>query len=127
MGLILAIDFDGTVCTHDYPSVGKDIGAVPVLEKIIESGTKIILFTMRSGNELEDAVEWYEEHNIPLYGINVNPDQHKWTSSPKCYAQLYIDDAAIGVPLKYDPEISNRPFVDWNMVEQWLKLNGIIE
>ena len=37
--------------------------------------------------------------------------------SPKCYAQLYIDDAALGCPLIYDPEISDRPFVNWNEVE----------
>lgn len=45
---IIGIDFDGTVVTHDFPKIGKDIGAVPVLKKLVENGHKLILFTMRS-------------------------------------------------------------------------------
>ena len=125
--ITILVDFDGTVVTHEYPRIGKDIGAVPVLKKIIESGHRIILFTMRSGRYLDVAVEWFNLDNIPLYGINTNPTQASWTTSPKALGDLIIDDTAMGVPLKYDPEISDRPFVDWNMAEQWLKLNGIIE
>jgi hypothetical protein len=125
--MFISLDFDGTVVTHDYPRVGKDIGAVPVLEQIIDSGHKIILFTMRGyDNYLQDAVDWFEKNNIPLYGINTNPTQHTWTTSPKALADLQIDDAGLNCPLKYDPELSKRPFVDWNIVEQLLKLKGII-
>lgn len=46
--MIIAVDFDGTCVTHEFPKVGKDIGAVPVLKKLIEKGHKIILYTMRS-------------------------------------------------------------------------------
>lgn len=138
----ICIDFDGTCVTHDFPKVGKDIGAVPVLKKIVEAGHNIILFTMRSdieevfsedetvhgvaGNYLTDAQNWFLKNEIPLYGINENPKQKTWTLSPKAYGQLYIDDAALGCPLVVNSEISERPFVDWNMVEQWLKLSGII-
>jgi hypothetical protein len=45
---IIGIDFDGTVVTHDFPKIGKDIGAVPVLRKLVDNGHKLILFTMRS-------------------------------------------------------------------------------
>ena len=101
--MIVSLDFDGTVVTHDYPRVGKDIGAVPVLEQIIDGGHKIILFTMRGyDNYLQDAVDWFEENNIPLYGINTNPTQSSWTTSPKALADLQIDDAALNCPLKYD-------------------------
>ena len=138
----ICIDFDGTCVTHEFPRVGKDIGAIPVLNKIAEAGHNIILFTMRSdieevssddynihkqgGNYLTEAVNWFIDNNIPLYGVNVNPKQSTWTKSPKAYGQLYIDDAALGCPLVVNPEISDRPFVDWSMVEQWLKLSGII-
>ena len=69
--MIIAIDFDGTCVTHEYPSVGKDVGAVSVLEDLIYNGHKLILNTMRSGKELSDAVKWFENNNIELYGINV--------------------------------------------------------
>lgn len=62
----IGIDFDGTCVTHDYPRIGKDIGAVPVLKELVERGHKLILNTMRSGKELEDAVEWFKKM-ISLY------------------------------------------------------------
>lgn len=120
--MIIAIDFDGTCVTHDYPLVGKDIGAVPVLQKLVKIGHQLILWTMRSGTALEDAVDWFNKNNIPLYGIQINPTQEKWTSSPKAYAQLYIDDAALGCPLVYNIEYSSRPYVDWKKIEQYFKL-----
>jgi len=122
--MIFAIDFDGTCVTHDYPKVGKDIGAAPVLRRIVDAGGKLILWTMRSDNRpdgtspLSDAVNWFRENKIPLFGIQRNPDQDKWTSSPKAYAKIYIDDAALGCPLIY-PE-GEKPYVDWQTVESLL-------
>ena len=125
--LYIAVDFDGTCVTHDYPRVGKDIGAVPVLKKLTDSGHQLILNTMRSGDELADAVQWFIDNDIPLYGVNENPSQKSWTLSPKVYAHLYIDDAALGCPLKMDNAVSDRPFVDWDAVEEHLMLNRIIK
>ena len=138
----ICIDFDGTCVTHEFPKVGKDIGAVPVLKKLVEAGHKLILFTMRSdieevtsndygihkqaGEYLTDAVNWFIDNHIPLHGVNVNPTQHTWTKSPKAYGQLYIDDAALGCPLIYNREISDRPFVDWTKVEEMLKAIGVL-
>lgn len=119
--MYIAVDFDGTCVSHEYPSVGKDIGAVPVLKKLTENGHKLILNTMRSGDELSDAVKWFEENEISLYGINNNPSQKFWTDSPKVYAHLYIDDAALGCPLIFDHAISGRPFVNWVMVDEILE------
>ena len=138
----ICIDFDGTCVTHEFPKVGKDIGAVPVLKKLVEAGHKLILFTMRSdieevtsndygihkqaGEYLTDAVNWFIDNHIPLHDVNVNPTQHTWTNSPKAYGQLYIDDAALGCPLIYNREISDRPFVDWTKVEEMLKAIGVL-
>jgi hypothetical protein len=44
----ILIDFDGTCVAHEFPKVGKDIGAVPVLKALVENGHNLILFTMRS-------------------------------------------------------------------------------
>lgn len=81
---------------------------------------------MRSDKEQQDAVDWFAKNNIPLYGININPDQLSWTKSNKAYAQLYIDDASLGCPLIYDTNIARRPFVDWEKVEEILKEKGLI-
>jgi hypothetical protein len=123
----IAIDFDGTCVTHDYPRIGIDIGAVPVLKKLIEAGHSLILFTMRSGKYLDEAVDWFKENGIPLYGIQKDPTQQVWTSSPKAYAELYIDDAALGCPLFHIENQAARPFVNWQQVEHLLHKNGILK
>lgn len=120
----IAIDFDGTVVTHEYPNTGKEIGAYPILKKLVEKGHNLILYTMRSGHELESAKQWFLTSGIKLYGIQYNPTQANWTCSNKCYAHLYIDDAALGCPLV--TPITGRPYVDWLEVEKLLKQKGIL-
>lgn len=132
----ICIDFDGTCVTHEFPVIGKDIGAVPVLKELVEKGHRLILFTMRSdrkkkkkvnGEEiiieekvLTEAVKWFEDNDIPLYGIQKNPTQRFWTSSPKAYGHLYIDDANLGCPLIYDDKICDRSYVDWQKIREIL-------
>ena len=134
--MIIGLDFDGTCTTHDYPNIGRDIGAVPVLKKIVAAGHDIMLWSMRGNkpledggiNTLQDAVDWLTNHDIPLWGINENPEQTQqgWTNSNKQYAQLYIDDATLGCPLIFDPNFHPRPFVNWAEVETMLKQRNII-
>ena len=124
--MYIAIDFDGTCVTHDYPRIGKDIHAVNVLKRLVANGHKLILNTMRSGKELDEAVNWFKEHNIELFGVNENPTQKSWTASPKVYAHMYIDDAAFGCPLLTVPELSDRPFVNWPWIELKLTQMEII-
>lgn len=132
---IIAVDFDGTCVTHEFPKVGRCIGAERVLKRLVTDGNRLILNTMRSDgreqlnarngepllnpNPLTDAVEWFHERGIPLFGINRNPEQDSWTSSPKVYAHLYIDDAALGAPL-LPGLVDERPFIDWNQVEKMI-------
>ena len=80
---------------------------------------------MRSGEQLADAYQWYKDRDIKLYGINANPSQHHWTESPKIYAHLVIDDNTLGCPLIVD-DYSDRPYVDWNQVENYLEKHSII-
>ena len=120
---------------------GNRIGAEKVLKRLTDNGHQLILFTMRSdrteanpvidptiqnvtGKFLTDAVNWFKENNIPLYGIQKNPTQFNWTTSPKSYAGLMIDDSALGCPLRYDLQVSERPFVDWETVELYLENMG---
>ena len=124
--MTIAIDFDGTCVTHEYPIIGKEIGAIPILKELVENNHQLVLFTMRSGKELLEAVNWFKENEIPLYGIQTNPTQNTWTTSPKAYAHLYIDDAALGCPLIYNPSIADRFFVDWEEVKEILIKKGIL-
>lgn len=110
----IAFDFDGTLVTHQYPIIGRDIGAWPWVRKAGEVAN-LILLTMRSDDRLREAVIHSSKQGVTWWGINCNPTQWRWTNSPKVYAQLYVDDAALGVPLKQDFE-DERPFVDWDLV-----------
>jgi hypothetical protein len=109
---IVGLDFDGTLVEHCYPEIGPDIGAFEWLEPIVPFAD-FVLFTMRSGDSLDEAVEYVKSKGIKLYGINVNPTQHSWTTSPKAYCHIYVDDAALGVPLK--DSTTGRKCVDWEI------------
>jgi len=129
--MIIAVDFDGTVVDHRFPEVGEDAPfAVDVLTELVVSGNKLILFTIRSGVYLDNAVRWFKDRGIELWGIQVNPEQSSWTTSPKAYAEVYIDDAAIGVPTVF-PYGFSRPCVDWNEIKDILysppELGGLNE
>ena len=128
--MIIAVDFDGTCVTHEYPNVGKNIGAEIVLKALTDEGHDLILYTMRdhpadSGvqDPLQEAIDWFSQNDIPLFGVNENPTQKSWTTSPKPYANLYIDDAALGIPVM---KLSGRPFVDWYAAVFRLGWNGML-
>ena len=124
--MIIAVDFDDTCVMNAYPHVGGDIGAAPVLRELVASGHKLILWTMRSGEGLEVAVEWFKENGIELFGINTNPGQDQWTASPKAYAEMYIDDLALGCPLVEPTHIKPKPHVDWVAVRKQLCYMGLL-
>ena len=126
--LNILIDFDGTCVTHNFPSIGSDTGAISVLKELTDNGHNLILFTMRGSGKLslekfgrdglKDAVNWFEDNDIPLYGIQTNPEQHKWTNSPKAHGHLIIDDTALGIPLTSN--VRGDIFVDWISVREML-------
>lgn len=140
--MYICIDFDGTCVKHEFPEVGDtNPGSVEVLQDLVKAGHQLILFTMRSnvtnpqsdgpdilnrpGNYLDDAIKWFDDNQIPLYGIQTNPTQSVWTTSPKAYGQVYIDDAALGCPLTADSH-NSRPFVDWVEVRRLLQNSGML-
>jgi hypothetical protein len=111
---------------HEYPKIGEDIpNAVDVLKKLNENQIKLILWTIRSGEYLQEAVNWFAEREIEIWAVNKNPDQRFWSKSPKAYATVYIDDAALGCPLKSSPD-KKRPFADWFEIEQLLRELGYL-
>ena len=114
--MIVALDFDGTLCEHAYPAIGPDIGAFEHLIRIQKEfpAIRYILWTIRSGDLLKDAISWTEEQGIEFWGVNENPDQRSWSWSPKAHAHTYVDDACISAIL-IRPE-NSRPYLNWQIV-----------
>lgn len=112
--LIVGIDFDGTIAEHQYPEIGPAVpGAIETMRALQELGASIILWTMRSGPTLDAAVAWIESHGVRLFGVNRNPETD-WSTSPKAYCHVYVDDAALGCPLMQATS-TKRPMVDWRV------------
>lgn len=124
--MIIAVDFDGTCVEHDYPNIGLDVeGAVATLRMLNQRGHRIILYTMRSGEKQEKAVKWFKDRKIALWAVNENPEQREWTSSPKPFADIYIDDSALGCPIMFIDGV-RRPVVNWAKVREMLKYNDVL-
>ena len=125
-GYIIAVDFDGTCVEHNYPAIGMEVeGAVEVLRALNKRGHRIILNTMRSGEKLDAAVKWFRDRKVELWAVNRNPEQEEWTSSPKVYADLYIDDSALGCPIMFIDGL-RKPVVKWSKVRTLLENDGIL-
>lgn len=99
---------------------------MPVLRELTGNGCRLILYTMRHGALLTEAVEWFRRHGIPLYAVNENPAQRRWTSSPKIHADLYIDDSNLGCPLRF-AEGEKRPVADWTRIREQLVREGFLD
>jgi hypothetical protein len=123
---IIAVDFDGTLVEHRYPGIGPDVpGAFDWCTRLQQGGALLLLWTMRDGAQLDEAVEHCRARGVQFWGVNGNPQQRSWTASPKAYAHAYIDDAAVGCPLVLPTVPGRRAFVDWSLVgpAAWALLN----
>ncbi len=117
--MIFAVDFDGTLSKFKYPNIGEPVPyAIESCLSLQDEGHKLILYTMRDGDELQAAVDWCKERGLVFWGVNKNPTQHNWTKSPKIDADLYIDDKAYGVPLILT---GGKPMVDWSKVLDYVR------
>lgn len=126
--MIILLDFDGTCVEHAFPHIGLDIGAVPVLKKLVEQNHQLVLFTFRGTGPKTDflspAVDWFEKNDITLHGVQVTPGQGRFTNSPKPQGDLIIDDIALGIPTKKDSR--GYECVDWVEVEKLLIKKNIL-
>ncbi len=98
--MTIAVDFDGTIVEHKYPSIGKvRLFAFETLKQLQKQGHKLILWTYRSGKELEEAVNFCKKNGIEFYTVNKNYPEEQFNEneiSRKIYADIYIDDRNIG-------------------------------
>jgi len=98
-GLKIAVDFDGTIVEHEYPAIGKEkLFAFLTLRELVKRGARLILWTIRTGKELEEAVEFCRKNGVEFYAVNRNyPEEVMDESvSRKIDADLFIDDRNIG-------------------------------
>lgn len=111
---IYAVDFDGTLCEDKYPKIGKPNERL--IEHLIEKqkqGDKVILWTNRVGNYLEEAVNWSANQGLTFDAVNDNipevMEKYKdilkgQPASRKITADVFIDDASCNEGLPFmDP------------------------
>ena len=124
--MIIAVDFDGTIVTHDYPHIGKPIPfAIETLKRLQADGHQLILWSVREGDLLQEAVDYCMQKGIEFYAVNANFPEEKQLStadSPrKIVADIYIDDRNLGgLPdwgVIYQMIRSGNPFVSPKMNE----------
>jgi len=100
--MIIAVDFDGTIVEHKYPSIGKEKPfAVDTLRQLAAEGNKLILWTVRHGETLDEALEWCSKRGLEFYAVNSNYPAgslfaERRSSSPKIEADVFIDDHNLG-------------------------------
>ena len=98
--MIIAVDFDGTIVEHRYPSIGQEIPfAVDTLKMLQQERHRLILWSVREGELLEEAVEWCKARGLEFYAINKDyPEEesdHKGFSR-KLKVDMFIDDRNLG-------------------------------
>ena len=100
--MTIAVDFDGTIVEHAYPKIGKEKPfAIDTLKALTREGNKLILFTARDGELLEDAIKFCRDRGLEFYAVNSNyPPGALFGDSRqnpvKVIADLYIDDRNLG-------------------------------
>lgn len=98
--MVIAVDFDGTIVEHRYPEIGKEIPfATATLRQPIVDGHELILWTVREGELLNDAVEYCRKRGVTFFAVNRDFEEEDGSNSDfsrKIRADLFIDDRNIG-------------------------------
>jgi len=98
-GKLIAVDFDGTIVEHAYPEIGDEmIFAFATLKELQKKGHRLILWTYREGDYLQQAVEYCASNGMEFFAVNENyPGEMKEGNySRKILADIFIDDRNIG-------------------------------
>ena len=139
---VVAFDFDGTVVSHKFPVIGEELpGAIQTLKFLQENGHKLFLWTMRGHPDLsrfphthkdtgeyipqdtlQEALDWLAERGLTGFEVNKSPTQ--FSTSLKQYATYYIDDAAVGCPIRKYPGLVTG--VNWIKVAEYLLMEGLL-
>ena len=101
--MTIAVDFDGTIVEDKYPQIGKERPfATATLKQLMKDGHYLILWTVRKGEKLDDAVKWCEDRGIRFFAVNkdyADDELDQLHHSRKIKADLFIDDRSVtGLP-----------------------------
>ncbi len=111
--MTIAVDFDGTIVEHRYPAIGREIPfAIQTLKMLIKDQHRLILWSVREGKTLQEAVDWCKERGVEFYAVNKDyPEETQEGNknySRKLKVDLFIDDRNLGgIP-------------DWGMIYQMI-------
>lgn len=98
--MIIAVDFDGTIVEHKYPSIGEELPfATSTLRMLADQKHRLVLWTVRRGKLLEEAVEWCRKRGVEFYAVNKNFPEEVLEDNDgfsKINADLFIDDRNLG-------------------------------
>jgi hydroxymethylpyrimidine pyrophosphatase-like HAD family hydrolase len=112
---VIAVDFDGTIVEHRYPAIGKEmLFAFATLKALQQKGHKLILWTIRTGELLEEAVQFCRKNGVEFYAVNKNYPEEELdaSTSRKLNVDIFIDDRNVG------------GFAGWSEVWQTLHPEG---
>jgi hydroxymethylpyrimidine pyrophosphatase-like HAD family hydrolase len=112
---VIAVDFDGTIVEHKYPAIGKEmLFAFATLKALQQKGHKLVLWTIRTGELLQEAVDYCRENGVEFYAVNKNYPEEVLDekTSRKLNADVFIDDRSLG------------GFIGWSEVWQTLHPEG---
>lgn len=99
--MTIAVDFDGTIVEHRYPAIGPEKPfATETLRMLAHDGHQLILWTVREGRLLDDAVAWCRERGVAFWAVNRDfPEEdieRNRDFARKLRVDLFIDDRNIG-------------------------------
>ncbi len=98
--MTIAVDFDGTIVEHKYPAIGKELlFAFDTLKAMQKAGHLLIMWTYRSGDELDEAVAFCRNRGIEFFAVNKSYPEEVFNEnefSRKINADLFIDDRNVG-------------------------------
>lgn len=116
--MVIAVDFDGTVVEHAYPKIGKPIPfAIETLKHLQEDGHTLIMWTVRDGDLLQEAIDYVEKNGVKYFAYNKNyPEEDVATAPRKLNADIFIDDRNVG------------GLPDWGLIYRSIKAaeNGVM-
>jgi hypothetical protein len=99
--MTIAVDFDGTIVDDRYPKIGEERPfACEALRMLIAEHHRLILWTVRQDDLLQEAIEWCRKRGVEFYSVNREyPEETTYSNnhfSRKIKADIFIDDRNVG-------------------------------
>ena len=93
---VIAVDFDGTLVTNQYPLLGEPVPyVIEAVKQMREFGWRIILWTCRTGDQLTEAIQFCKNLGLEFDEVNRNIKEVReyfGEDTRKVFANIYLDD-----------------------------------